>query len=113
MSLRLTEPWGFAPGLCSFEGWEMALISGGLRRRCSDTPLPEPRPCTDSLAAGPDPATVCPAAGVMVSLAGTEDPRVPLFPTPGPGRRLGRYTCRNSELGPRGPGLCFISMPPM
>lgn len=76
-------------------------------------PLPEPRPRTDSLAAGPDPATVCPAAGVMVSPAGTEDPRVPLFPTPGPGRRLDCYTCRNTELGPRGPGPCFISMPPM
>lgn len=34
VSLHLTEPLGFALGLCPSGSWEIALISGGLRGRC-------------------------------------------------------------------------------
>ena len=66
-----------------FEGEEMALISGGwggLRSHSHALPL----------AACPDPAP--PSAQQrwgVVSLAGTEDPRLPLSPKPESGHRLG------------------------
>ena len=40
VSLHLTEPLGFALGLCPSESWEIALISGGLRELCCHAPSP-------------------------------------------------------------------------